>query len=124
MGRLSKDQIRNVLSTFLSREDPFSKVDACGRLSNVASMELQDQGLQSKRIDSTFHFNGKKADHSFVILPASDISDASDGPVIVDPSIEQFGNETNTEINIRSITELDSIGIFEPEDSLYNHYKF
>lgn len=120
---ISTEGIREIIEPFLSREDAFTKVDQCGRISNISAMELQDNGIEAKRIDSTFKHGSTEVSHSFVIIPASDVKDISNGPVIVDPTLEQFADETKSQINIDSAKNIDEIEIFKPSDPLYTKYE-
>lgn len=120
---VSKEDIRQLLSPFISREDAFSKIDQCGRLSNMAAMELQENGIDAERIDGSVTKDGTSLDHSFVLVPASEISGVKDGPVIVDPTAEQFGSETTLPIDFGSIESIESIAIYEPSHHLYNTYQ-
>lgn len=119
---VSKEKLIDIIEPFLSRENASSKVDQCGRISNMTVIEFQENNIQAKQIESTFEYNSTEVDHSFVTVPASEITDVSEGPVIIDPTLEQFGNETRSQLSIRSVSDIDSVAIIDPSDPLYTNY--
>ena len=120
---VTKREIQELIEPFLSREDANSKVDQCGRLSNMAALELQENGIQAKRVDGKVKGNSE-LDHSFVIVPVSEVSNVSEGPLIVDPTAEQFADETRTDAQWGSVEKFNAVEVFEPSNRLYKMYKW
>lgn len=120
----TKQEIKDLLNPFFTREDSHSKVDQCGRITSISKLELEDNDFSAKSVEGKFEHNGISVDHSFVVIPADEVEEAEEKTVIIDGTLEQFGNETETSINLDSVDNLPSIAVLTSEDEYYTKYIF
>lgn len=128
---ISKDEIESIAQRFF-HETPRQRVNQCSRMTSIMEMELEDHpdvSTAPTRHEGTIRNDGNGDGHMFLTLPADEIIEADDGPVIIDVSIQQFSKEhlhtddLDVNVEVESVIDFpDDVGIYTPSDSAYDLY--
>lgn len=128
---ISKSEIRSIAQQFLheSREE---RANQCGRLMKIIQMELDDHpNVKRHPVPQTgeISYSGDSVGHCFVTLAETEVEEASAGPVVIDPTIQQFCKSNYekglVKLEVESFIDLpEHIGIFTPNDKGFQLYEF
>jgi len=128
---ITKDEIRKLAENFFN-ETPRQRVNQCGRITTILLMELESHHkvtVSPTRHRGTIKHNGNSDRHIFLTLPAHEIEDCDDGPVIIDPTIQQFTErhaadpELDIDTEVESLIDIpEQVGIYTPSDDAYQLY--
>lgn len=129
---ISTREIEQIAEQFF-HESAEERANQCGRLTSIMQMELADHPKvnvnpipQEGTIRDTA---GNSVGHAFVTLPEREVKEASKGPVIIDPTIQQFCKSNYkkglVKLEVESVIELPTdVGIFTPNDKGFELYDF
>lgn len=130
---VSISEIKEIASN-LFHESPEERANQCSRLTEILYMELcSHSGLQvqPKKIVGGFEYEDKRTPHKFLLLSEEAIEDAATGPVIIDPTVQQFckvnkqASKVDVDISIENEYSLpDSVGVYTPIEEEYELYSF
>jgi len=128
---ISKSEIESIAQKFF-HETPRQRVNQCGRMTSVMEMELEDHQSVSTpptRHEGTIRNDGNGDGHMFLTLPAEEVTEATEGPVIIDVSIQQFTkehfNDSDLDVNVEVESVIDmpsNVGVYTPDDAAYDLY--
>lgn len=125
---ISITEIQNIAQSFIS-ETPSEKVNQCGRLTSIMEFELEDRNISYNRIEGSVTLNNTSDPHIFLEIPHTEIKECSNGPVIVDVTIQQFQTQFANDPSIDVQTDIsvkydipDIVGIYTPSDPEYSIY--
>lgn len=128
---ISTQEIRNIAQRFF-HESPEERANQCGRMTSIMEMELEDHpdiSTAPTRQTGVITDGTERVGHMFVTLPASEVTNADTGPVIIDVTIEQFCKDNydagHVEMEVESIITMpEDVGIFTPDDTAFDLYEF
>lgn len=122
------------LASELFHESRRERANQCARLTEILYLELCDDSrlnTSPERVVGGISFDGKDVAHKFLHLSASSVGGVTDGPVIIDPTIQQFcdanksSSKVNVAISIEGEYELpESVGVYTPNDDEYELYSW
>lgn len=121
---IDKEYISKFIEPVLHRKTRFPNLEQCKQLSEKTVTKLHKNGLTSARQVTVPVSTGKtEVTHSIVLISEADVSDVSDGPIIIDPGAKRFADETDCEVDLGSVEKINSIEVFSPSDYKYEFYK-
>lgn len=128
---ISTDEIKEIAQNFF-HESPEQRANQCGRMTSIMEMELEDHAAVKTpptRQTGVITNGSERVGHMFVTLPASEVTDAESGPVIIDVTVQQFCKQNYeqglVEAEIESLIDIPAdVGVFTPTDDAFDLYEF
>lgn len=128
---ISVDEIRDIAQLFF-HETPQERINQCSRMTSIMEMELEDHPeitTPPTRHQGAIVNNGESVGHMFLTLPADEVQEATDGPVIIDVSVQQFCKDNyvdgEVKVEVESVIDIpEDAGVFTPNDKAHELYQF